>query len=293
MLENCIVCPRKCGINRDKIAGYCKASNQLKINLTQLHFGEEPVFSGINGSGTIFFSHCNLSCVFCQNYKISQLGYGKNITTKNLVEIMIELQSKKAHNINLVTPTHFSLQIIEALQIAKKEGLTIPVIWNSNAYEEVTTLKKLYGLVDIYLPDLKYFDSSNSKKYSGAADYPNKAHAAIKEMFWQVGNIQLKNNLAQRGVMIRLLVLPNNISGIEKTFEWISRNFGTEIYISLMSQYYPTYKADSFNELSKGLTKKEHEFATAQFNNFGFQNGYIQDISCNDEWTPDFVQNAL
>ena len=171
-LTNCQICPRSCHIDRYQEKGFCNATSDLKVNLYQLHYGEEPVLSGTKGSGTIFFSHCNLQCVFCQNYTISNLGWGKDISNEECIQFMLELQDKGAHNINLVTPTHYSIQLIDVLKAAKQQGLTIPIVWNSNAYEKVETLKALEGLVDIYLPDIKYSDAKNSAMYSQAKDYP-------------------------------------------------------------------------------------------------------------------------
>lgn len=290
LISNCTICPRKCNVNRSSGRGYCNAPDKIKINLSQLHFGEEPVISGKHGSGTVFFSHCNLSCVYCQNYLISQEGHGKYYSVQGLSALMLDLQDMNAHNINLVTPTHYTTQVIDALQMAKKGGLSIPVIWNSNAYEEVETLKKLDGLVDIYLPDFKYSDPGMSGKYSHAPGYPEIAGAAVKEMYWQTGCLKVENDLATRGVMIRVLILPHDINNIGKTLEWINKNFGTDIYISLMSQYYPAYHADRFPEISRGITKTEHEFAVEQFYRFGFCNGFIQGISCSNKWTPEFNQ---
>lgn len=291
LLKKCTVCPRNCKTNRYENVGYCNASDKIRINLSQLHFGEEPVLSGKNGSGTIFFSHCNLFCVFCQNYLISYYGNGDDYEVESLATMMLDLQKKKAHNINLVTPTHYTLQIIEAIKIAKSEGLHIPIVWNSSAYEEVKTLKKLEGLVDIYLPDLKYFDAALSLKYSDVPDYPEKAKAAIKEMFWQVGNLKLENNIAKSGIMIRILNLPDNINSVDLSLEWINKTFGSEIYISLMSQYYPTHKAIQYPEIARGINQKEFDFAMRIFTEYGFQNGFVQDLSSTNEWMLDFKKN--
>lgn len=288
-LKKCTVCPRKCRTNRFVQAGYCNATTKIRVNLTQLHFGEEPVISGTHGSGTIFFSHCNLFCVFCQNYLISYHGNGEDYDVETLAFMMLDLQKKQAHNINLVSPTHYSLQIAEALKIAKREGLKIPVVWNSNAYEEVETLKLLEGLVDIYLPDLKYFNAAASLKYSDVPDYTEKAKAALKEMFWQVGQLKVENDLAKSGMMIRILNLPLNLNSVDLSLEWVNKTFGKEMYISLMSQYYPVHRADQFPEISRGINKNEYGFAVNILNKYGFQNGFVQDISCSNEWTPDFT----
>lgn len=289
-LIQCRLCPHNCAANRFSRNGFCKAGDKVKINIAQLHFGEEPIISGTNGSGTIFFSHCNLKCVFCQNHLISHRGEGVDVSNAKLADIMLDLQRKGAHNINLVSPTHFSLQLADVIKIAKKEGLSIPVVWNSNAYENVETLKMFDGLVDIYLPDFKYWDNQNSEKYSGIDNYREHVCAALREMFWQVGNIKVGEGLAKRGMMVRMLNLPGNINNIEHSLKWIKENFGTEIWISLMFQYYPAYKASNYLELNRGVTKEEYDFAVSIFQELGFYNGFIQEISCSDEYTPDFIK---
>ncbi|OFY93725.1 MAG: hypothetical protein A2309_04485, partial [Bacteroidetes bacterium RIFOXYB2_FULL_35_7] len=264
--------------------------NKIKVNISQLHFGEEPILSRTKGSGTIFFSHCNLRCVFCQNFLISHRGEGSEISITELAEMMLDLQNRGAHNINLVSPSHFSVQIIQALQEAKKKGLSVPIIWNSNAYENTEIIKQLDGLVDIYLPDLKYWDNQHAEKYSGILNYREHSCAAIREMFWQVGNIRAEEGLAKRGMMIRILNLPHNINNVEKSLSWIKENFGTDIWISLMFQYYPAFKANKYPEINKGITKEEYDYAVSIFYILGFHNGYIQEISCSDEYTPDFIK---
>ena len=301
-MPKCNICPRKCNVNRLEKKGVCGCSDMLIINLYQLHFGEEPVISGKNGSGTIFFSGCNLGCVYCQNYTISQLRHGNEYSIYDVSNMMLELQSQNAHNINLVTPSHFTTQIREAIIIAKQNGLNIPVIWNTNGYEEVDTLKTLEGLVDIYMPDFKYFNSELSLKYSGAKDYSEKARLAVKEMYRQVGHIKLKvgsqklkdkdqtinSEIAYKGLLIRLLVLPHNLNSIENIIEWIFENLGNETFISLMGQYYPANKSNNYKELARGITKKEYLFAQEQLEKYGFENGFIQDVGSDSDWTPKF-----
>ncbi len=288
MAIECNICPGKCNVNRAEKRGICGCSDKVKVNIYQLHYGEEPVISGSNGSGTIFFSGCNLGCVFCQNYTISQLGNGSEYSIDELSKMMLSLQAKKAHNINLVTPTHFTPQIKEAIIAAKQNGLTIPIAWNTNAYEEVDTLKTVEGLADIYMPDFKYFNRDMSFKYSGAKDYPDKAKEAIKEMFRQAGHLKVKNGIAYKGLLIRLLVLPGNLNSVELIIKWINDNIGNETFISLMGQYYPAHKANNFKELSRGITSREYEFASEQLEKYGFENGFLQDISSDPGWTPDF-----
>ncbi len=269
--------------------GFCGADSQLKVNLYQLHYGEEPVLSGNNGSGTIFFSNCNLRCVFCQNHTISHLGWGENVTIQDLSNIMLELQQKGAHNINLVTPTHYSIHLIEAMKLSRREGLCIPIVWNSNAYESIITLRLLAGLVDIYLPDLKYAHPYYSKKYSFAADYPKMARLAVKEMFDQAGNLQLDEcGIAKKGLVIRLLVLPNGLAGITDSLEWIYGELGNEVQLSIMAQYYPAFRAEEFSELARGITEEEYDRVIDKVENLGFRNVYLQELSCNSDWTPNF-----
>lgn len=290
-MSRCNICPRKCNADRAVKAGDCGCGEKLKINLAQLHYGEEPIISGERGSGTIFFSGCNLHCVFCQNYSISQQRYGNEYSIEELSRMMLELERQNAHNINLVTPTHFSTEIKKAIILAKEKGLKIPIVWNSNGYEEVSTLKEMEGLVDIYLPDFKYSNAESAYKYSGARDYPEKAKLAIKEMFRQAGHIKLREGMAYKGLMIRILVLPQDISSTEETFKWINEEIGNEVYISLMGQYFPTYNASRYMELSRGLTRKEYELAQEQMESYGFENGFVQDVGSDEGGSPDFLMN--
>jgi putative pyruvate formate lyase activating enzyme len=261
LLKNCSICPRNCFIDRHEKTGFCNSSEKVKISISQLHFGEEPIVSGNRGSGTIFFSNCNLRCVFCQNFKISCQSSGREYSVEELAGMMLHLQKLRAHNINLVTPSHYTPQIRDAIVIAKEQGLTLPVLWNSNAYEKPETLMHLEGLVDIFLPDFKFWYPEFSLKYSHASDYSEFARIAITEMYRQVGQIQLNKGLATKGVMIRILVMPHNLNSIELVLKWIYENFGNETYISLMGQYYPTHQAFEFKEISRGITEKEYEYA--------------------------------
>ena len=244
-LKNCNICPHKCGINRNsEEIGRCRATDKIKIALYSTHNFEEPCISGENGSGTVFFSNCNLNCVFCQNYEISQLGKGKEITIDELAKIFLGQQEKRLENINLVTPTSYVPQIIEAIKIAKKRGLDIPIVYNTNGYENIETIKMLDGYIDIYLPDLKYAENEIAKKYSKVDNYFEIATEAIKEMITQVGIPKLdERGILKKGVMIRHLVLPNNIENSKKFLKWIVDNLPKEIYVSVMAQYFPTYKA--------------------------------------------------
>ena len=291
MLENCMLCPHKCGINRiDGNKGRCKCDDKLKIALASLHMFEEPCISGTNGSGTVFFSNCNLNCVYCQNYEISQLGKGKEISIGHLAEIFLNQQEKKAHNINLVTPTMYVYQIIEAIKIAKSKGLNIPIIYNSNGYENIETIKLLDGYIDVYLPDLKYYSNEMSKKYSKIDNYFETATRAIKEMYNQVGKAEFdENGLIKRGVIIRHLVLPNHIQNSKNILKWISENMPSDVYVSVMSQYFPTYKAKNDDLINRKLTKKEYKEVFNYLYSLDLKNGYIQDLgSHEEEYVPDF-----
>jgi len=288
-LQSCRICPHTCGVNRYQTVGFCQASADVKVNLHQLHFGEEPVLSGTRGSGTIFFSHCNLRCVFCQNHTISHSGWGETVSEDELITMMLELQDRGAYNINLVTPTHYSIQLATILHKAKDMGLCIPIVWNSSAYESVDTLKLLEGLVDIYLPDLKYSDSEHSRRYSHAEDYPSVARQAIKEMQRQVGNLKSNDTgIAVRGLIIRLLVMPNNVAGVSESLQWINDNLGNEVCISLMAQYHPTWQAKNYVEINRGITAQEYQEVLETLERLNFSNGFTQELSSSDEWTPDF-----
>ncbi len=292
-LVECRICPRNCGVNRYLERGFCKAPASLAVNLSQLHFGEEPPISGTGGSGTIFFSFCNLQCVYCQNYSISCEGYGKLITEQELIDIMMDLQERGAHNINLVTPTHYSPVLQRVLAAAKTQELKLPILWNSSAYEHPHTLQSLQGLVDIYLPDLKYYHGIYAKKYSHAADYPALAFSAIKEMYRQVGFLQTDElGIARKGLLLRLLVLPNGLSGTCDTLRKILDEFGPELPLSLMAQYYPAGTALSIQELSRGISATEYQKVLDTASELGFTRIYAQELSCNDEWTPRFCTDS-
>lgn len=288
-LTSCRICPHDCGVNRYQQTGFCEAISDIQINLHQLHYGEEPALSGTRGSGTIFFSHCNLRCVFCQNHTISHLGWGEKVEAEKLMDIMLELQNKGAHNINLVTPTQYSIQLATILHKVKEQGLEIPIVWNSNAYEKAETLKLLEGLVDIYLPDLKYADAMMGQLYSKAIDYPSVARKAIIEMHRQTGYLQTDDKgIAGKGVLIRLLVMPNNVAGVTESLQWIHDCIGNETAISLMAQYYPTWQAVDHPEINRGINLKEYKEVLETLDRLGFTNGYTQELSCSDEWTPEF-----
>ncbi|NOZ87834.1 MAG: radical SAM protein [Deltaproteobacteria bacterium] len=279
MLMSCRVCPRACSVDRTggKL-GYCRTGSAARVASANLHFGEEPPISGFLGSGTIFFSWCNLTCVHCQNFPISQLGHGKEMTREELAGNMIDLQERGAHNINLVTPSHCTPQVMDALDMALKKGLKIPVVWNSSGYESVNTLKLLEGMVDIYMPDLKYSDDRNAKMLSDADDYWRVATMALKEMKRQVGDLQLDSaGLAKRGLLVRHLVLPGDLSGTQKVLKWISEELGTGTAVSLMSQYFPANKAHDVPGMDRKLDPGEYLTAVHWLKEYHLEQGWIQD----------------
>ena len=283
-LLNCTVCPRDCEIDRTKgETGYCRSGQFAYVASYCDHHGEEPPLSGFNGSGTVFLGNCNLRCVFCQNADISQqLKNLKNYeyTTEKLADIMLYLQNvKHCHNINFVSPSHFVPQIVDAIYPAIEKGLNIPLVYNSNGYDSLDTLKLIDGIFDIYLPDLKYANNDYARKYSAAKDYVSISRTAIKEMFRQVGVLQVdERGIAQRGLIIRHLVLPNNISGTVDCLEWIARELSTEVTISLMAQYHPANFADKIPSLSRRLKRREFDEALMAMERFGLTEGLCQQL---------------
>lgn len=254
IIRNCQLCPHKCGVDRTQgEKGICESDSRIKIASYGPHFGEEKPLVGHKGSGTIFFSNCNLKCVYCQNYEISHYGKGRYITPERLAEIMISLQEKGCQNINLVTPTHMVYGILKALKIACKNGLNIPLVYNSGGYESIETLNLLDGIIDIYMPDIKYADSKKAEKYSNAPNYFEIVRKAILEMFQQVGVLTTKYGIAQKGLIIRHLVLPENISGSKGIIDFIAQEVSKNTFLNLMDQYYPTYKADQYDKLNKRI----------------------------------------
>ena len=279
------------GINRiSGEKGWCKCNNKIKIALASIHYYEEPCISGKNGSGTVFFSNCILNCIYCQNYEISQLGKGKEITIEHLAQIFINQQAKGVNNINLVTPTMYAFQIKEALKIAKNNGLTIPVIYNTNGYESIETLKQLEGYIDIYLPDLKYYSNELSKKYSKVDNYFKIATKAIQEMDRQVGKpIFNEQGIIQKGLIIRHLILPNHIQNTKHILKWVKENMPQETYISVMAQYFPTFKAKQEKLLNRKITKKEYQEIENYLYTLDIENGYIQELGEHEEeYVPKF-----
>lgn len=293
-LNKCNLCPHKCNVDRENgQVGRCKATNKVKIALVSLHKFEEPCISGKNGSGTVFFSNCNLKCKFCQNYEISQLGNGKEITIEELADIFLSQERNGAHNINLVTPTMYVYQIIEALKIAKSKGLNIPIIYNTNGFENVETIKLLKGYIDVYLPDFKYFNNELAKKYSGVNNYFENASVAIKEMKSQVGNpVFNEDGMIQKGLIIRHLILPNYIQNTKNVLKYIKENIGDDTFVSVMAQYFPTYLAKEDNKINRKITKKEYKEVEQFLFSLGLNNGYIQELGEHEEeYVPDFINN--
>ena len=275
-MKGCELCPRRCGVDRTKSFGYCRAGSEPKLGLVSLHQWEEPCLVGENGAGTVFFSHCTMNCMFCQNHEISAGGFGIEVSIGRLAEIFIEQQSRGAANIELVTPTHYTNQIIDAVSIAKKHGLTLPIVWNSNGYERVETIDRLRGVVDIYLPDLKYLDDRAAVEYSNAPRYFDYASRAISAMVEQIGRPVFDGDLMKRGVLVRHLILPNRRRESMKIVEWLYQNFGDDIYISLMNQYTPMFRAAEFGKLNRRLTTFEYQSVIDHALKLGVRNCFIQ-----------------
>ncbi|MCX7698865.1 MAG: radical SAM protein [Candidatus Goldbacteria bacterium] len=279
MMKNCTLCPRMCKAQRiNGQKGLCQADSNLVVSSYHPHFGEEKPLVGQYGSGTIFFSNCSLRCVFCINWEISHLGIGNKTDIEKLADMMLKLQNKGCHNINLVTPTHYSPHILLALDIAARKGLRIPIVYNTSGYERLEILKLLDGVVDIYLPDFKYYDGNKAKKYSyGAYDYPEITKQALLEMHRQVGIAKPeKNGLIYKGLMIRHLIMPNNVSGSKDIMKWIAENLPKDTYINIMSQYRPMYKAFDFPEISRRINAKEYVEIVEYAKKLGLTNLDIQ-----------------
>lgn len=286
----CVLCPRMCGVEREKCVGFCQSNNNVKIARAALHAWEEPCISGENGSGTVFFSGCTLKCVFCQNYVLSHENSGKEISVERLAEIFLELQEKGAHNINLVTPTHFVLQIIEALKMAKANGLSIPVVYNSSGYERAETIDLLKGYVDIYLPDFKYFSNELAKKYSGANGYFEVAASALKRMFEQVGMpVFDEAGMMKSGIVVRHLVLPGYVEDSKKVIRYLYETYGDDVYLSIMNQYTPLSHVEKFPEINRKVTEKEYNEVVDFAIELGVENAFIQEgDTAKESFIPDF-----
>lgn len=295
LLEDCTLCPRRCHVNRRAgQLGYCGQSESLMAARAALHFWEEPCISGTKGSGTVFFSGCSLRCLFCQNYNIAVGRAGQVISVSRLADIFLELQEKGAHNINLVTPTHFIPQMITALENAKNRGLAIPVLYNSGGYEEVDSLRLLNGLIDIYLPDLKYYSAELSARFSNAPDYFEKASAAIAEMYRQVGTPVFADTLMKRGMIVRHLILPGQTKDSKKILRYLHDTYGDDIYVSIMNQYTPLPHVAEISELNRRVTAEEYRRVLLFAERIGIQNGFEQEGSAAEaSFIPEFDGEGL
>ncbi|KPJ48757.1 MAG: radical SAM protein [candidate division Zixibacteria bacterium DG_27] len=278
MLSDCTICPRECHVNRLRgEAGVCKTGELPLVSSHNLHFGEEPPISGHRGSGTIFFANCNLRCLYCQNYPISQMGSGEVTSLETLATMMLELEKAGAHNINFVTPTHVVAQILKALLLARKKGLALPIVYNSSGYDALDTLKLLDGIVEIYMPDMRYGENQPASRFSGVKDYVEVNQTAITEMHRQVGDLVVdKDGVATKGLLIRHLVLPNGLSGSKKIFDFLGKEVSKNSYVGLMSQYFPAYQAPDIKEICRRVNRSEFRQVKRWFFEAGLSKGYIQ-----------------
>lgn len=297
-LNSCTSCPRDCNVDRiNNEYGICTSGHLPIVSSYTPHFGEEPVLSGTNGAGNIFFGNCNLKCIYCQNFEISQTPKEEKkneVTHERLADIMIELQNKSCHNIGFVSPTHFSATILKSIYLAAQKGLKLPIIYNTNGYDSVEMLNLYDGVVDIYLPDFKYGNSEYAKKYSLVDNYLEKTKLAIKEMFRQVGDeLVYYGDVVVRGLIIRHLILPNDLSETEKVFKFIAEELSTNIHISLMSQYYPTNKAYKDILIDRALRNSEYEKALELLDKYNLHNGWIQELESRDNYKPHFNEDRL
>jgi putative pyruvate formate lyase activating enzyme len=259
ILESCELCPRRCGVNRLKDEkGYCRSGKELSVSSYGPHFGEEDPLVGDNGSGTIFLTNCNLLCVYCQNYDISHEGYGKYVSEEKVSDFIIDLQKRGCHNINFVTPTHFASQLLKSIDYAIPKGLQLPIVWNCGGYENVEIIKMLDGIVDIYMPDIKYGSAESASKYSDAPDYFECCRESVKEMHRQVGDLQLDNGIATKGLLLRHLVLPNEVVNSRAVLEFIANEISKDTYVNIMDQYRPEFKASNYKEISRRPTMNEY-----------------------------------
>ncbi len=263
LLSPCIVCPRECRADRlAGKAGVCKTGKDAVVSSFNAHFGEEAPLVGRGGSGTIFFTHCNLRCIFCQNFEISQLGEGESVAPEKIASVMLYLQRVGCENINLVSPTHVVPQILSALPKAVERGLRLPLVYNTGGYDSIATLKLLDGIVDIYMPDMKYASNATAKRLSGVDDYVERNRAAVLEMHRQVGDLQMdEDGVATRGLLVRHLLLPEGLAGTDETTRFLAREVSKDTYINLMDQYRPCYKADTIGALTRGITRREYDEA--------------------------------
>ena len=291
-LAQCECCPRKCGVNRlDGKMGFCRIGGDVLISYAGLHFGEEPPISGTRGSGTVFFAGCNLRCVFCQNHQISQDFRPDQMTvmtTDQLAAEMLRLAEAGAHNINLVSPSHVVFQAADAIVAARTRGLSIPIVYNSNGYDSVDALRQIRGLVDIYLPDIKYLSNDLARRYSAATDYAQVVPDVLREMLDQVGHLEVdENGIARRGLLVRHLVLPGHVDNSRRCLAFLSELSGG-IFVSIMSQYSPQYRASCCSEIDRPLSIREYEEVTDYALSLGLENAFIQELNSRDRYLPDF-----
>jgi len=281
MLESCRVCPRECGVNRlkDEKLGFCRSGLNPVIASVSPHHGEEPPISGTKGSGTIFFANCNMRCEYCQNYPISQMGHGTERTPGELACQMTWLQEQGCHNLNLVTPTHYVPQILKAIGIARERGFNLPIVYNTSGYDSVEMLLLLDGVIDIYMPDMRYADNAAAVRYSVAPYYVQINQAAVKEMYRQVGNLVMdEHGIATKGLLVRHLVLPNGVAGSEGVMKFLSKEISRDVYVSLMSQYFPAFRAAESKQLSRRITEEEYDEAYDIKMKYGLRNGWVQEF---------------
>ena len=288
--SKCNLCPRKCNVDRSNAIGFCQANDKIYVARAALHYWEEPCISGSEGSGAIFFSGCNLRCVYCQNHFISRKMHGSEVSVSQLVDLFFDLKQQGANNINLVTPTHYIPQIVLAIIEAKRSGLSLPIVYNTSSYENVESLKMLEGLVDVYLPDLKYVSSDLASKYSGAPDYPLTAKAAIEEMFRQVGKPVFYENKINSGVIVRHLCLPGHTKESKAVIKYLYETYGNNIYISIMNQYTPISEIlENYPEINRKMTHKEYEKVLNYALDLGIENAYIQEGDvASESFIPEF-----
>lgn len=289
LLKRCELCPRRCRVDRTREQqGYCRVTDKIFISYYGKHIGEEPPISGNRGSGNIFFSSCNMRCVYCQNYQISHALAGIEVSIDRLAEIFLELEMKGCHNINLVSPTPYVPMILPAIEKARQKGLMVPFVYNTNAYENVKTIERLDGYIEIFLPDFKYWNNNIAKRLSDAPDYPRHAASAILEMKKQVGDLFIRDGIAERGMLLRHLVLPNNLSGSRQILEWILTNLGNRTFLSLMSQYYPLHNAYQYPMINRRIKEREYDELINILIENDFENVFIQELESASTLIPNF-----
>jgi len=298
ILKNCTSCPRNCLADRkNKNLGTCQSGDRPIVSSYTLHFGEEPVLSGTNGAGNIFFGNCNLRCDYCQNFVISQnptIEKQNEISVESLSDIMLELQDRNCHNIGLVSPTHFASPILKSIKIAKDKGLNLPIIYNTNGYDSIEMLKLYSGVIDIYLPDIKYGNNEYGRRLSKIPDYFDKCKLTISEMYDQVGSeLVYDGGVVMRGLIIRHLVLPNDLSETEEVFKFISKELDPKIHISVMAQYYPTNRASRNILLNRKITLSEYARVIDLLDKYGLENGWVQEMESNDFYRPEFEKDRV